>query len=90
MAELTTDTLIKALAEGISETPSLPPILNGEAFVRDLGITEPPQLIEGVLHQGSKLIIGGGSKGRKTWAFIDLAMCVSEGIEWWGWTTTQG
>lgn len=90
MAELTTDILIQGLVDGITETPSLPPIINGEAFVCDLGVTEPPQLIEGVLHQGSKLIIGGGSKGRKTWSFMDLALCVSEGIPWWGWPTNQG
>lgn len=90
MAELTNDILIQGLVDGITETPSLPPIINGEAFVCDLGVTEPPQLIEGVLHQGSKLIIGGGSKGRKTWSFMDLALCVSEGIPWWGWPTNQG
>ena len=49
----------------------------------------PPELIHGVLHQGSKMIMGGASKGRKTWMLMDLAICVSEGLHWWGFPTTQ-
>jgi len=79
-----------ALAAGMELPPPLPDIVKGNTFMDDLNVVEPPQLIKGVLHQGSKLIIGGGSKGRKTWAFMDLAMCVSEGIPWWGWETEQG
>jgi len=79
-----------ALAAGMELPPPLPDIVKGNEFMDDLNVVEPPQLIKGVLHQGSKLIIGGGSKGRKTWAFMDLAMCISEGIPWWGWETEQG
>ncbi len=82
---------IKTLREDTTDgPPPLPKIVAGNTFMADLSVEEPPQLIKGVLHQGSKLIIGGGSKGRKTWAFMDLAMCVSEGIPWWGWETNQG
>ena len=82
---------IKTLREDTTDgPPPLPSIVAGNTFMADLSVEEPPQLIKGVLHQGSKLIIGGGSKGRKTWAFMDLAMCVSEGIPWWGWETNQG
>jgi len=49
----------------------------------------PPELIQGVLHQGSKMIMGGASKGRKSWMLLDLAVCVSEGLEWWGFNTTK-
>ncbi len=82
---------VKTLREDTTDgPPPLPKIVAGNTFMADLSVEEPPQLIKGVLHQGSKLIIGGGSKGRKTWAFMDLAMCVSEGIPWWGWETNQG
>lgn len=78
------------LAAGMELPPPLPDIVRGDEFMDDPNVVEPPQLIKGVLHQGSKLIIGGGSKGRKTWAFMDLALCISEGIPWWGWETEQG
>ena len=52
-------------------------------------IQKPEELIEGVLHRGCKMVIGGGSKGRKTWSFIDLAVCVATGRPWWGFPTRQ-
>jgi hypothetical protein len=45
---------------------------------------KPPELVQGILHQGSKLIVGGTSKGRKTMALIDLAVSVATGTPWWG------
>ena len=50
----------------------------------------PPELIHGVLHQGSKLALGGGSKSFKTWTLLELAVCVSTGRQWLGFPTTQG
>jgi len=47
----------------------------------------PPELIAGLLHQGSKLIIGGTSKGRKTFSLIDMAISVATGVTWWGMPT---
>jgi len=44
----------------------------------------PGVLIDGLLHIGSKLVIGGSSKSFKTWSLIDLAVSVSTGTEWWG------
>ncbi len=51
---------------------------------------EPPELVKGLLHQGSKLIIGGTSKGRKTFSLLDLAISVQAGAEWWGHKCIQG
>jgi len=50
----------------------------------------PPEIIHGVLHQGSKMVVGGTSKGRKTMALIDLAVSVATGSDWWGFRTKQG
>jgi hypothetical protein len=50
----------------------------------------PPQLIEGVLHQGSKMSISGNSKAYKTWIYADLAVSVSHGLPWLGFKTNQG
>ncbi|HEY6009239.1 MAG TPA: AAA family ATPase [Geobacteraceae bacterium] len=45
---------------------------------------EPPQLIQGVLHRGCKLILGGTSKSNKSWCLLDLAISVASGTPWWG------
>ncbi|MBE2181415.1 MAG: AAA family ATPase [Chthoniobacterales bacterium] len=50
----------------------------------------PPVLINHLLHKGSKLIIGGTSKGRKTWTLVDLAVSVAAGASWWGYNCTAG
>lgn len=39
----------------------------------------PPQIIEGVLHQGCKMILGGTSKSNKSWCLLDLAVTVASG-----------
>ena len=67
----------------------LPKIITGSEFMA-VQKPEPPQLIEGVLHQGSKMILGGASKSRKSWALIDMMLAVSAGVPWWGLTTKQG
>jgi hypothetical protein len=51
---------------------------------------EPPQLIAGVLHQGSKMILGGASKSRKSWTLIEMMLAVSTGMPWWGFATQRG
>ena len=44
----------------------------------------PPQVIEGVLHQGCKMILSGTSKSNKTWCLLNLAVSVASGAEWLG------
>jgi hypothetical protein len=50
----------------------------------------PAELVKGILHRGSKMIIGGTSKGRKTFSLIDLAISVSTGTDFWGCPTIKG
>ena len=67
----------------------LPRILPGHEFMaKPEG--EPPQLVEGVLHQGAKMVLGGPSKARKSWSLIDLMLSVSTGVSWWGFATKRG
>ena len=68
---------------------NLPAIQSGQAFV-SLEMTPPPQVIKGMLHRGSKCVVGGTSKGRKTWALIPLGLAVATGRNWWGFNTTKG
>ena len=66
----------------------LPPIEEFEEFTA-LDIPKPPELIKDLLHQGSKMLISGGSKAHKTWALIDMAVSVHTGTPLWGLQTTQ-
>ena len=44
----------------------------------------PPELIEGIIHQGCKMVVAGSSKTNKSWALLDLALSVASGAKWWG------
>jgi len=63
--------------------PPLPEILNLRQLVEGAP-APPPQIIEGVLHQGCKMILGGTSKSNKSWCLLDLAVSVASGEKWWG------
>jgi hypothetical protein len=64
-------------------------LINAASFMA-IDLPEPPQIIHGILHQGSKFSIGGASKACKTWALLDLALSVSNGMPWIGFETTKG
>lgn len=49
-----------------------------------------PELIEGVLRQGHKMIISGPSKAGKSFALLELAFAIAEGRSWLGSMCTQG
>lgn len=75
----------RALLSESAEPPKdkFPPIVDG----RTLLITEsetPAEIVSGLLHRGSKLVLGGGSKSYKTWGLLDLAVSVAAGVRWIG------
>lgn len=43
-----------------------------------------PELIEGVLRKGHKAIVTGGSKTAKTFALMQLAVCIANKLKWMG------
>jgi RecA-family ATPase len=61
----------------------LPPIIKLKDFIENCS-PKPPVLIDGILHKGCKLIVGGTSKSHKTWALLDLGLSVASGVEWMG------
>lgn len=70
------------------ETPSLPHYeLLGD--LQDRPLDAPAQLIDGVLHKGCKLILGGTSKSNKSWCLLDMAVSVASGTRWWDMDTVQ-
>ena len=44
----------------------------------------PTHIIEGILHQGCKMVLGGTSKSNRSWCLLDLAISVASGSNWWG------
>lgn len=80
---------IEAMIASARNGDSLPEII----CCRSLLSTElqlPALLIDGLLHQGSKLSLGGGSKTFKSWTFLSMAVAVSTGTPWLGFATTRG
>jgi hypothetical protein len=85
---LTVSRVIEELQQIYSKT-RLPPVVSATDLCANPPPT-PPEVIEGILHQGSKLAFGGGSKSFKTWALLQMAICVAIGSEWLGFQTTAG
>lgn len=71
------------------KVPPLPAILDASEFVAKT-YTPSPELVKGLIHQGTKVVIGGGSKSFKTWCQLDLAVCVAYGLSWMGHECTPG
>lgn len=68
----------------------LPEIDNAAALLTDEQIKMPPLIIEGVLHQGLKAVLGSYSKARKTWILLDVGISVACGKDFWKWATSKG
>jgi hypothetical protein len=68
----------------------LPAIDNAADLLDDENATLPPQIIEGVLHQGLKAVLGSSSKASKTWILLDAAISVATGTPFWKWKTRKG
>jgi hypothetical protein len=70
----------------------VPPPLPEIEFLRDFAahMPQPPaQVVEGILHCGCKMILGGTSKSNKSWCLLDLAISVASGQPWWGHRTVK-
>lgn len=49
-----------------------------------------PELIQGVLREGHKMLIVGPSKAGKSFDLIELCIAIAEGRKWHGWKCAQG
>jgi RecA-family ATPase len=58
--------------------------------VTELPSVYPPELIKGVMYQGAKMSISGGSKMFKTWNLMHLLFCFANGLEYIGFQVAQG
>lgn len=78
----------KSVSEIRNET--LPPWIPFSDFPKQHNLIKPPLLVDGLLHQGTKMILAGAPKRGKTWAIMHLGISVATGTEFWGMETTQG
>lgn len=62
------------------ELPSLENLKDGLEHLEPLA----PERIHGILRDGHKMLISGPSKAGKSYLLGELAICLSEGIEWLG------
>jgi hypothetical protein len=67
---------------------ALPPIVDAFEFAGQ-DIPEPSELVWGLLHQQTKMVLGGPSKAAKTFCLIDLALSVAHGEPFWSLKTTR-
>lgn len=78
---------ITQLADGTSRR-RLPPLVDAATMLANPP-QRPAELIDGILHQGAKFVLGGPSKGNKTWSLIDMALSVATGSDWWEFSTRK-
>jgi AAA domain len=71
------------------EIPEKPPAWIKRKCISELTTIQPDQILRGILYRGCKLILMAGSKSFKTWALMDIAYCVANGLLWWGVHTKQ-
>lgn len=66
-----------------------PSIMTQEEFYAE-ELSEPPVIIEGLLHRQLSMVIGGSSKTYKSWTLLDMAISTANGIPFWGFNTKPG
>jgi hypothetical protein len=92
-APLTIESRLTDLPEqpiAASETAlTLPDPVDAAVLALDELPPDPPYIVGGIFHQGSKMVLAGSSKAGKTWSLIDLAISVASGQPWWGFNTAK-
>lgn len=84
--------IVEAIAQSIpARSTKLPPMRDMAFAIKPENRTPfPAEVVKGILHRGSKIVVGGTSKGKKSWTLLDLAVSVASGKPWWGFETVRG
>ena len=77
----------KEYIEGLND--DLPDMENLEEQLKHLPELAP-ELIQGVLRKGHKLLLSGPSKAGKSYALIELCIAIAEGVPWLGFNCATG
>lgn len=64
------------------EDDGLPPVENLQTACGHGVPEQSPAMIEGVLRKGHKMLLAGPSKAGKSFALIELAVCIASGTPW--------
>lgn len=80
---------LEAVASPV-DSAALPPFMSFADFPKRHELVMPPQLIEGLLHQGSKCVFAGEPKTNKTWLALYLGLSIASGTKFLNRETTQG
>jgi len=56
----------------------------------EIDLIKKPEVIQGVLRQGDRFVLGASAKAGKTWVLMDLLVSVTSGVEWLGMPTNKG
>jgi hypothetical protein len=76
--------------KSIPKSSLLPPLVNAVALLADKQLGKPTEIVIGLIHQLTKVVLGGSSKAGKTWLLLLLALCVATGKKFLRWNTTPG
>jgi len=71
----------------IPKTSVLPLPVNAAVLLADKQQVEPVEIVVGLIHQGTKVVLGGSSKAGKTSVLMQLAYCIACGINFFHWAT---
>lgn len=66
------------------DLPEIVPEFTNAADVWNREIKLKPELIQGVLREGHKMMLTGPSKAGKSFSLIELTICISQGVPWMG------
>jgi len=77
------------VAPGYCPPQALPPFDSEAEMWHDV-INPPAEIVQGLIHEGTKATFVGGSKSFKTWSLMDLGLSVAAGVPWWGLPTNKG
>jgi RecA-family ATPase len=86
----TIQTRSKVISFPVPCIPGLPAIDNVSQLIENNHIFKPNELVCGLIHQGTKAVLAGGSKVGKTWILLDLALSVATGSQFLHWPTSKG
>src|SRR5215469_5661305 len=78
---------VKKRGTAAAKSPTLDPwwkMISEGIAIEVAPIPDVVEIVEGIVGEQSKLVIGSGSKSFKTWLTIDLALCISAGIPFLG------
>ncbi len=72
------------------ETSAYQPLTLAQMRADSAFTEKPPELVEGLIHQGTQVLFGGSSKSMKTFLTLQLALCVASGTPFLGRKTKKG